>query len=956
VQGASFVHRVIGPFLVLALLAGGAGAEPAASSGECAFELIRSGLPEHLGTGEQRRVPVVLRNTGTVTWDSGEGFHLSYHWLEPGGSPLVWDGLRTTLPRPVSPGEEVEIQARLNAPTVPGRFLLQWDMVHENVCWFSRRMAAPPPVREVAVEPSVPEHAFSITVGELPRVVVAGRVRVVRLRVRNDGTLTWRPDDRISAASLWVRPDGRVLKEGKRTRIPCEVGPGGTVDVELSIVPPVWPGLARLQVDLVHDGVVWFRRQDPTPEPAVLVLVLPHPLATPSFPLGLAVVLGLAVWIARRRGGAGGSVWRALLSLSDLLWLLVSLEVKQGAVLRAAGSVPAPGSKAVVLSGVALLALLLLWLPRRLRPWLSWAVVAAGSFVIAADVVYARYFDDVISVAVLVAGRQAGQVGDSILSLLHREDLWLAVDLLPGLWLVHGCSRLEGARLRLARGIAAVLLCVALVPGLRMGWSMAHARKGKFVQTFRNVFVVREVGILNFHALDLWRSFRARFLRPPLGADGYHEVARWFEERRPLRRGTGPWSGAGRGMNLLMIQVESMQGWVPGLRIGGQEVTPNLDSFARAFLRFERCTDQTSLGRTSDGELTTQVSLLPMEGGVAVFSYAGNSWVGLADVLSGVGYRTLSAIPYDSAFWNRRITHPAFGYAENLFTADFRPGERIGWGLNDRDFLLQMADRLAGLPRPFCAWLITLGLHHPFEGFPDHLEELDVGEWEGTPLGNYIHSMHFFDRAFGDMVARLGGAGLLENTVIALWGDHDSGLKWSPELAAAIGIPSTTSHWTLADRVPFWVHVPGKVGRRMTLAAGQTDVAPTLAAIMGVDPGDLPWLGRNLLGEPGPGPVVRPHGSWLSDRFLYVNRGPELEQGECFDARTLGRVSTEACREGNERALLQMDVARKVLVYDLQERLRRDLAGGPPAGPIPGGPEPEVPAMGSCGLSRKRED
>ncbi len=910
--------------------AGGAGAGGA-------FSVVDPGLPERLVTGRTHRLEVTLRNEGPAPWDPAGETYLSYHWLDGEGRTVVWDGLRSRLPRVVAPGGEVTVEARLAAPSRPGRYLLQWDVVREHVCWFSETMEHAPPVFPVVVVEAPPEHAMTVEGGRIPRILLAGGYHRVRVRLRNDGTLTWEDGEPFNLSWTWTWKGGEGKREGARVPVPGTVAPGESVEVEAAVRAPVRPGLYRFRWDMVHEGVTWFARQDPTPEPELPVLVVPDPLRAPAAPLVTALLLALAAWRVSRREGGHPSLLAAVVALGDLAWLLVSLTVKQQAVFEAAGRPPAPGSLAVTVSGVAALALILLPVPRWARPWLSWTAVAVGSFVIAGDVIYARFFGDVISVSVLAAGRQVGQVRGSIASLFEPGDLWLALDLLPALFLAlwcRGIRRRKGARVRAA---AAVLLLLALVPGLRTAWSAAHARRGKFVQTFQNFFVVQEVGVLNFHALDLWRSFRAAFLRRPLGEEGYREVLEWFEARRPLRRGTGSWFGSGRGMNLLMIQVESMQGWVPGLRIGGQAVTPNMDAFSGAFLRFERCTDQTDLGRTSDGELTTQVSLLPLEGGVAVFSCARNSWVGLADELSGLGYRTVSAVPFDGAFWNRRVTHPGFGYAENLFSGDFRPGERIGWGLNDRDFLVQMAERLANLPQPFCAWVITLGLHHPFEGFPEHLKELDLGEWEGTPFGNYLHSMHFFDRALGDMVALLGETGLLENTVIALWGDHDSGLRWSPELAAALGIPSTTAHWYLNDRVPLWIHVPRRLGGVRNTVAGQTDVAPTLAAIMGIDPADLPWVGRNLLGEPGPGPVVRPHGGWISRRHLYVSRGPELEQGECFDLRTFGRVDAEACRSGDEAARLQVEMARRVLLYDLQERLRRDLAGARGAGP-PGAP------------------
>ncbi|MGA1781238.1 MAG: hypothetical protein ACO4CW_12985, partial [Planctomycetota bacterium] len=44
------------------------------------------------------------------------------------------------------------------------------------------------------------------------------------------------------------------------------------------------------------------------------------------------------------------------------------------------------------------------------------------------------------------------------------------------------------------------------------------------------------------------------------------------------------------------------------------------------------------------------------------------------------------------------------------------PAETIGWGLNDRAFVAQMVPRLGELEQPFCVWMLTLGLHHPFGG------------------------------------------------------------------------------------------------------------------------------------------------------------------------------------------------------------------------------------------------
>jgi Phosphoglycerol transferase and related proteins, alkaline phosphatase superfamily len=181
---------------------------------------------------------------------------------------------------------------------------------------------------------------------------------------------------------------------------------------------------------------------------------------------------------------------------------------------------------------------------------------------------------------------------------------------------------------------------------------------------------------------------------------------------------------------------------------------PHLRDWAQESLRFTNVTDQTSEGRTSDAEFTTMTSLLPLDHGAVAFRYPGNRYVGLPHVLASHGYATLSAVAFEPGFWNRQVMHPAYGFQTSLFEPDFRMTEQIGWGLNDRDFLQQMVPRLERLPRPFAAWLITLSLHHPYDGFPANHRVLKLGALENTPFGNYLHTMRFFDQALEDFKIR----------------------------------------------------------------------------------------------------------------------------------------------------------------------------------------------------------
>src|SRR5262249_44801603 len=241
-------------------------------------------------------------------------------------------------------------------------------------------------------------------------------------------------------------------------------------------------------------------------------------------------------------------------------------------------------------------------------------------------------------------------------------------------------------------------------------------------------------------------------------------------------------------------------------------------------LRFTNVTDQTNEGRTSDAEFVSLVSLLPLEHGAVAFRYPANHYVAFPRILGEHGYFTLSAVAFEPGFWNRRVMHPSYGFQQSLFESDFQMTEQIGWGLNDRDFLQQMVPRLESLPKPFCAWLITLSLHHPFADFPDRHKVLRLGSLEKTPFGNNLHTMPFFDEALDAFKAALERNHLLEETMLVVFGDHDAGFAHDTQMAKLMGLQTgmpgavEDALWSLNDRVPFFIRVPGLFERRLDLA------------------------------------------------------------------------------------------------------------------------------------------
>jgi hypothetical protein len=84
---------------------------------------------------------VTFRNMSPCSWP--HAVHLGYHWSPmSAGLPAIWDGGRELPNRRIEPGQMVTLPVHLKAPEVPGRYSLVYDLVFEQVDFFSTRGGA----------------------------------------------------------------------------------------------------------------------------------------------------------------------------------------------------------------------------------------------------------------------------------------------------------------------------------------------------------------------------------------------------------------------------------------------------------------------------------------------------------------------------------------------------------------------------------------------------------------------------------------------------------------------------------------------------------------------------------------------------------------------------------------------------------------------------------------------
>ncbi|MDD6794763.1 MAG: LTA synthase family protein [Clostridiaceae bacterium] len=310
------------------------------------------------------------------------------------------------------------------------------------------------------------------------------------------------------------------------------------------------------------------------------------------------------------------------------------------------------------------------------------------------------------------------------------------------------------------------------------------------------------------------------------------------------------YAGMMKGKNLIIIQWESLENCVINQSIEGQEITPNLNKLINNSLYFNNFHDQTYGGTSSDAELITNTSVFPVREGTTFFRYPSNKYkYSMPNIFKDLGYSTLASHPDKGSYWNWLANLKSIGYEKCLDAGDYDTSEIINLGMSDKSYLKQFGEVIKEQKNPFLAYTITLTSHSPFD-MPEEDRYLNLpSNLQDTKLGGYFQSINYTDKYLGEFLKNLADEGILENTVVAIYGDHEGVHKfYDDEVEAMTGLES----WMEKNNkeIPLIIYNKDLEGKVLSQIGGQVDTLPTIAYLFGASKdvynNDL-ILGRNLL-------------------------------------------------------------------------------------------------------------
>lgn len=557
---------------------------------------------------------------------------------------------------------------------------------------------------------------------------------------------------------------------------------------------------------------------------------------------------------------------------------------------------------------------------RKTRIVILFSIDLILTIVLMADIVYYRYYNDIISSAILLQARLADPaLLSSILKLIKLNDFAYLFDIL--LMIPVLIFRFKKPVIPLVaehfykRFVTFILI-------LSIGSSMITYGFYKLDQMmgFRSLdtvydhgFFLKNIGSLNYHGFDIFYTISNNILGgKKLSAEEKKQITSELANRPHKNTDKSNLANVAKGKNLVVIQVESMQNFVLNLKVQEKEITPNLNKLIKDSIYSEKYYSQAAQGNTSDAEFISNNSYYALPKGAVYFKYPSNTFDSIANILKKQDYSTMAFHAFTASYWNRATIYPSMGFDKFISQKDLKMDDILGsWGLSDKSFFKQSIPVLKSAKQPFYSFMITLTSHYPFEDF-NNIDYFDLGNLNDTFLGGYYKCMHYADEALGDFIKDFKKEGLYNNTVIAIYGDHEAIKPENlEELRKSYPLPASNDLASLEMKnVPLIIHLPNNQGKGTKLTVGgQIDLMPTLGNIMGFKSNYM--LGRDLLNTKNGFSIYR-DGSVTDGKTIF-----NIKDKQYYDYNTGNKSSGKDLKNIIDKVAADLNLSDKIIENNL---------------------------------------
>ncbi len=328
------------------------------------------------------------------------------------------------------------------------------------------------------------------------------------------------------------------------------------------------------------------------------------------------------------------------------------------------------------------------------------------------------------------------------------------------------------------------------------------------------------------------------------------------------------YTGLFEGKNLIVIMMES----VNEIFIN-KEFYPNFYKMYTEGWAFKNNYSPRNSCSTGNNEFSAMTGLYSIYNNCTANKFKNNTYsTSIFNLFNNKDYNTLSMHDYTEAYYYRRTIHKNLGSQKYYGVEDLGIeyfNEYRNWA-SDEDFMeVAMDITLEQNDKPFMLWLTSVSSHQPYvvpsvEGdkYTYLFDDLDYP----MDLKRYMSKLKTLDNALGILLQRLEEKDMLDDTVIALFGDH-----------YPYGLKNNTLNYVLdydlsdyeVERTPFIIYNSELEAKEFNQYTSFINLTPTIANLFNLDYDPRLYMGFDILSPEYDSRVTYADGSWKNDLAYY---------------------------------------------------------------------------------------
>ena len=530
------------------------------------------------------------------------------------------------------------------------------------------------------------------------------------------------------------------------------------------------------------------------------------------------------------------------------------------------------------------------------------------TLIICADYLYYTYSTNFLSFYQLVNLQYSKEITSGLTSIINIKDICIffidnVVIIILSIF-AYKKLRKTSYNNKILKTILIVMIIILNIYVVKNKINDIYASKG-----YNKSLIVQDASIYYYHYEDAKDYILSQIKKEEIDKERLEEIYTNLIERKEENT---EYTGIAKDSNVIILQLESLNEYVINKKINGKEIMPNLNKF---FNENIYCTDMYNqgLGTTADSEFEMENSLYPLENGYVFQKYYDNKWFDIYTKLRKNGYYTSFMHPNTSTFWNREeVYKKGYNIDEYNDINSLQNIERAGGFYSDEGFFKEAVYLMNSYENKFCTTLVSVTTHIPFylDGVSNLDEKLTITEedlniFENETFRNYLISCNFVDYAFGEFLEELQNAGLMENSILVVYGDHGAGIEANTDLEKLYS-ENNLEYTQIEDKIkdvhiPFGIKVPNiKDNINIQRSVSKIDIKPTILDLLGIK--DNFSLGKSIFTN--------------KDYSFIKGLGFITSENYCINEKLYNRQTLEEIEETQKLLKLQKQMEDEIYLSD----------------------------------------